>query len=183
MLRIGHNLSINMTTFMIRRALPSDASQTRAHLIRLAAEPDSGVLFGPDDVPPTLDEERKLIADYANAPNSIYLVAEADGFIIGNCTGRGGRRIASAGTVGVGIAVHADWRGKGVGTALLRGLINWARRTGVIWRIELDVFTHNTHAIHVYEKLGFEIEGRRQKAYYKNGRFVDAFMMALLLES
>src|SRR5690242_15518966 len=105
-----------MATYIIRKAQPSDAAQTRAHLIRLAQEPESGVLFGPDDVPPTLDEERKLIADYLNAPNSIYLVAEAEGMIIGNCTGRGGRRLASGGTIGVGIAVHADWRGKGVGT-------------------------------------------------------------------
>jgi RimJ/RimL family protein N-acetyltransferase len=172
-----------MATFTIRRAQPSDAPQTRAHLMRLAQEPESGVLFGPDDVPPTLDEERKLIVDYANMPNSIYLVAEAEGLIIGSCTGRGGRRIASSGTIGVGISVHADWRGKGVGTALVRNLIGWAQRTGVIWRIELDVFTDNANAIHVYQKLGFEIEGRRQKAYYKNGRFVDAFMMALLLES
>ncbi|MEO8609574.1 MAG: GNAT family N-acetyltransferase [Chloroflexota bacterium] len=172
-----------MATYTIRRARPGDAPQTRAHLMRLAQEPESGVLFGPDDVPPTLEEERKLIADYANAPNSIYLVAEVEGLIIGNCTGRGGRRLASGGSVGVGIAVHADWRGKGVGTALLRNLIGWAQRTGAIWRIELDVFTHNAQAIHVYQKLGFEIEGRRQKAYYKNGQFVDAFMMALLLES
>lgn len=172
-----------MATYIIRKAQPSDAAQTRAHLIRLAQEPESGVLFGPDDVPPTLDEERKLIADYLNAPNSIYLVAEAEGMIIGNCTGRGGRRLASGGAIGVGIAVHADWRGKGVGTALLRNLIHWARRTGAIWRIELDVFTHNAPAIHVYQKLGFEIEGCRRKAYYKNGQFVDAYMMGLLLES
>jgi len=172
-----------MATFIIRRAQPSDAPQTRTHLMRLAQEPDSGVLFGPDDVPPTLDEERKLIVDYANAPNAIYLVAESDGFIIGSCTGRGGRRIASAGSVGVGISVHIDWRGKGVGTALMQHLIDWAWETRVIWRIELDVFTHNANAIHVYEKLGFEVEGRRQKAYYKNGHFVDAYMMALLLES
>ena len=172
-----------MATVIIRKAQPSDAPQTRAHLMRLAQEPESGVLFGPEDVPPTLDEERKLIVDYANAPNAIYLVAEADGLIIGSCTGRGGRRIASSGTVGVGISVHADWRGKGVGTGLMQHLIDWAWETRVIWRIELDVFTHNANAIHVYQKLGFEIEGRRQKAYYKNGHFVDAFMMALLLES
>lgn len=172
-----------MPPYMVRVAQPTDAEGTLAHIQQLAIEPGTGVLIGPCDPLPSLHEERQTIADYAAVDNWIKLVADADGVIIGICTAKGGRRDASRGNVGVGLSVDAAWRGQGVGTALMERLIAWARETGFIWRIELDVFTHNTHAISLYQKLGFEIEGRRRKAYFKDGAFVDAFMMSLLLES
>jgi RimJ/RimL family protein N-acetyltransferase len=62
----------------------------------------------------------------------------------------------------------------------MEAMIQWARDNPVIHRLEFVVYTHNTRAIHLYRKLGFEEEGIRKEAYFKDGRFVDALMMAMI---
>ena len=42
----------------------------------------------------------------------------------------------------IGMAVARDWRGRGVGSALLAGAIEWARRQG-LHKLSLSVFAHN----------------------------------------
>jgi RimJ/RimL family protein N-acetyltransferase len=109
------------------------------------------------------------------------LVVETEGEIIGEISVRGGQRAANRHVVGLGIDVRKEWRDQGLGTALMRRAMEWARATGIVRRIELEVFVHNTRALHVYEKLGFKVEGRKEQAYYRDGQYIDAFMMALLL--
>jgi RimJ/RimL family protein N-acetyltransferase len=46
-------------------------------------------------------------------------------------------------------------------------------------RIELDVFARNERAGKVYARVGFQVEGRRRDAVYKNGRFEDTIVMGL----
>jgi RimJ/RimL family protein N-acetyltransferase len=66
---------------------------------------------------------------------------------------------------------------------MMTRVIEWATQNPVIRRLELEVFTTNERAIHVYEKFGFQMEGCKRRAYYKDGDYVDAYVMALLLES
>lgn len=47
-------------------------------------------------------------------------------------------------------------------------------------RIELTVLDYNECAKHLYEKSGFQFEGRKRKSIYKNGRFVDMLMYSVL---
>jgi len=47
-------------------------------------------------------------------------------------------------------------------------------------RIYLHVFENNPRAIHVYEKLGFETEGRLRQATYRNGIYSDVLLMSML---
>jgi RimJ/RimL family protein N-acetyltransferase len=77
--------------------------------------------------------------------------------------------------------VDRDWRNRGVGTALMRRAIEWARGTGVLTRLQLQVFARNAPAIHLYQKLGFQIEGSRRNAILRDGEYIDSLMMALLL--
>jgi putative acetyltransferase len=56
--------------------------------------------------------------------------------------------------------VRDDWHGQGVGTALIEAAIDLADNWRNLTRLELRVFTDNAPAIHLYEKVGFEIEGR-----------------------
>ena len=49
-------------------------------------------------------------------------------------------------------------------------------------RVELTVLDNNTRAKHLYEKCGFTYEGRKRKAKYKDGKFVDMLMYSILRE-
>ena len=105
-----------------------------------------------------------------------------DNHVIGVTGFIGGKRRALRHTGSIGIAIDKQWRSKGVGTAMMQFLIDWARGTGIITRMELEVNTNNERAVHVYQKVGFVVEGRKQKALFKEGRYLDNYVMALLLE-
>jgi len=74
--------------------------------------------------------------------------------------------------------VRDDWHGKGVGTAMMRAVIDLADKWLNLARIELTVFTDNQSAIALYRKFGFEIEGTHRKYAFRDGDFVDAYAMA-----
>ena len=81
----------------------------------------------------------------------------------------------------LGMAVLREWRGRGVGSALLAAGIEWARERG-LHKLSLSVFPHNTGAIALYRKHGFVEEGRRVKQYRRSsGELWDAVDMGLLL--
>jgi RimJ/RimL family protein N-acetyltransferase len=172
-----------MQRVIIREAVPADAEQIVAYMQRISHEPNNNILTGPGEFTLSVEEERQIIEEYAAAGNAVSLVADAGGQIIGLLHCRGGKRRAVRHTASLGITVHQDWRNKGVGSALMARLVEWARQNPVITRLELEVFTDNPRAIHVYEKLGFQIEGCKRRAVYKDGQYHDIYVMALLLES
>jgi RimJ/RimL family protein N-acetyltransferase len=78
--------------------------------------------------------------------------------------------------------VAAGWRGRGVGSALLRAGIDWARRAGA-HKVALQVWPHNQAAVALYEKFGFQREGRLRRHYRRrSGELWDAIVMGLPLE-
>ena len=81
----------------------------------------------------------------------------------------------------IGMAVGREWRGRGVGSALLAAAIEWARERG-LHKLSLGVFAHNDAAIALYRKFGFIEEGHRVKHYRRaSGELWDAIDMGLLL--
>jgi RimJ/RimL family protein N-acetyltransferase len=82
----------------------------------------------------------------------------------------------------LGMVVAADWRGRGVGSALLEAGIDWARQAGA-HKVALQVWPHNHRALALYEKYGFREEGRLVRHYRrKNGELWDAIVMGLVLD-
>jgi putative acetyltransferase len=77
----------------------------------------------------------------------------------------------------IGMAVRDDWQGKGVGTALVKAKIDWADNWLNLTRLELEVFVDNTPAIRPYEKFGFVIEGTKVDFAFRDGQYVDAYII------
>ncbi len=75
-----------------------------------------------------------------------------------------------------------EYRGKGVGTFAIRTMISHAFFNLNLRRIQLGVLENNIIAINLYKKVGFIEEGRKRKAIYKNGRYIDELVMGLLRE-
>ena len=76
------------------------------------------------------------------------------------------------------MGVHDDWHGKGVGSALLTATIDLADKWLNLQRLELHVFSDNETAVHLYQKFGFEIEGTLRHFAFRDGQFVDTYIMA-----
>jgi len=64
---------------------------------------------------------------------------------------------------------------------MVQRAIDWAKNAGIVKRIELEVYTPNKPAIHLYEKFGFEAEGCKRRYIHQRGEYFDVLIMALLL--
>jgi phosphinothricin acetyltransferase len=71
-------------------------------------------------------------------------------------------RCVYAGVAEVSIYVAAAARGRGVGNALLRGLIARSEGEG-IWTLQAGIFAENTSSVVLHERNGFRVIGRRER--------------------
>jgi putative acetyltransferase len=113
-------------------------------------------------------------------PHNHRLVAEVDGRVVGSATMSAVQRARRRHTGEMGLMVHPDYWNRRVGTSLMAGLMNIADNWLDLRRIELSVFTHNTAAIRLYEKFGFEKECVLRANVFGDGRFQDEYFMARL---
>ena len=98
---------------------------------------------------------------------------------LGTCVLRSHSPEDRAATAGITIGEESYWGG-GYGTDAMRVLCRFGFAMMNLHRIELSVFEDNPRAIRCYEKLGFQHEGRRREADYREGRYRDVLMMGLL---
>lgn len=88
---------------------------------------------------------------------------------------------SSFGYAEIGMHVAKEWRGRGVGSALMEAAIDWSRAEG-LHKLSLSVFPHNAAGIALYRKYGFVEEGRRVKHMRRqSGELWDLVDMGLLL--
>lgn len=88
------------------------------------------------------------------------------------------KRVAHHGHLGM--SIHAAWRGRGLGQAMMRHLLDWARDHPVIEKVCLGVLAENAHAIALYKKMGFIEECRRDREFkFGPGRYIDDIQMSL----
>jgi ribosomal-protein-alanine N-acetyltransferase len=106
----------------------------------------------------------------------IALIAAQDGMLAGFAMA------ALAADIGEleSIVVAEEVRRQGIGAALLKAVLAWARRQGAR-RMELEVRISNRAAIALYERAGFVQDGRR-RGYYRDPE-EDAVLMGLPLIS
>jgi RimJ/RimL family protein N-acetyltransferase len=88
------------------------------------------------------------------------------------------QRLAHHGTLG--IDVHGDFRGRGIGAELMKVLLDWAAANPLIEKVCLGTFANNAGARKLYERLGFREEGR-QLRFFKMapGEYADDVQMSI----
>jgi RimJ/RimL family protein N-acetyltransferase len=157
-----------LTAFKVRRARPEDA-RAMAELFAAVAEERDGIA-----TEPPVDVAARTAQFAATVEGS--LVAVAGGAIVGDIHVESRRGVGE-----IGMLVAKEWRGRGVGAALLAAAIARARRDG-LHKLSLEVFPHNAAGVALYRKCGFVEEGRRVKHYRRaSGELWDSIVMGLLL--
>jgi len=102
------------------------------------------------------------------------------GAMIGNAALYFGQRVKLAHTAGLAMGVLPEWQGNGLGVWMLERAIRDIKQQPKIQRLQLVVMDGNDHAKRMYERAGFEHEGRRIKAVRQpDGSFRDEFFMGM----
>lgn len=167
-----------MDNLTIRVAIPDDAAAIVDYMHSAVVESDN-LLMGKGEFTLTVDEEREFLAKKQTETGSLYLVAELNGDIVGQLSFSSGHkpRTRHTGEFGMSVA-QAHW-GKGIGRALLNGLIDWANKHEHITKLKLTVRTDNIAAIKLYISCGFEFEGRLCREVCIDGEYADLYAMGL----
>lgn len=166
---------------IIREVTSEDHQAVQSLMQKVARETDFLTLNSPN--PPQNElKEVTQVEQLCQSLNTLILVALADEEIIGLASIKGEEGSNTSHIGEVGISVARDYWGIGLGQLLIGELITWAEALGNLKRLELRVQIRNERAVHLYQKLGFEIEGTlKNAAFTAEGDLVDVYMMGLLL--
>ena len=171
---------MNIEELIIRPATIDDAEAIIKH-VKIVGDETDFLTFSSNDFNKSIEEERQIIQDHNSTDNQLFVVAEYNGQIIGvsNMMASQKPRLRHIGEFG--ISVLKSYWGHGIGSAIIKYLIDWAKKGGVITKINLIVQQDNIKAYRLYEKLGFEKEGELRRALKVNGVYYDAYYMGMLL--
>jgi putative acetyltransferase len=148
--------------FTLRRANDEDFDRWVDLYETVAAE---GKWIG-GEVPVDRERLRRGYADrfMKERESAAILLAESDGQLIGHLGIENYQGVAD-----LGMMVAADWRGRGVGSALMEGAVVWP---------------HNEAARALYRKFGFVDEGVLRRHYRRrSGELWDAIAMGCVLDA
>ncbi len=85
-------------------------------------------------------------------------------------------RCVDGGVAENSIFIHPDHRNRGVGRALLDGLIASSEEAG-IWTVQTGIFPENTASLAAHQRCGFRIIGTRQRIGQLNGIWRDTLLL------
>lgn len=159
----------------MRDATRADFDEWRAVFAGVAAE---GLWIGAEQAAPA-ESMRSGFRARVEDPNRLCVVAVANGAVVGSLHGD----FVLPGVWEPGMWIAPEWRGRGIGTALMDACLSWSARHGV-HKLMLEVWPHNVAAIALYEKFGFEREGLLRRHWRReNGELWDLLVMGLVLDA
>jgi RimJ/RimL family protein N-acetyltransferase len=81
----------------------------------------------------------------------------------------------------IAIAEKENWS-KGFGSEATQLMVDYAFDTLNLNRIQLHVSAENEHAVKVYQRMGYKIEGTLRQAMFHHNRYSDFYVMGMLRE-
>ncbi|GEA94092.1 GNAT family N-acetyltransferase [Weissella viridescens] len=81
------------------------------------------------------------------------------------------------------IIVEEKFQGQGLAQEAMRAGLEYAFNVINMHKVYLYVDVENTAAVHIYKKIGFEMEGTLKEQFYANGRYHDSYMMGMVWSS
>lgn len=165
---------------LIRRVETDDAAALLEYTECISGETDF-VSFGPGELGLSLSEEVEFIRGRQAADNELFIQAAIEDRIVGLLSFAAGGRPRTRHAGELGKSVRKECWGLGIGSRLLDSLIDWARESGIVTKLNLRVRTDNDRAISLYRHKGFAIEGTIRRDFRINGKYFDHYWMGLEL--
>lgn len=148
--------------------------------INTLSKEDTFIMFSGEEI--SREEETKWLGETLikmETGEKIHLIVTINGSFAGNCEiRRHKRRETHVGSIGISVA--SQYRNEGVGSELLKTLIEEGKRMGLKLLI-LHCFENNDHALHLYEKLGFKRSGTVPGVYAYKGSYIGEVTLYLPL--
>lgn len=173
--RLNHN-----QVFTIRQASPLDARALLDYVEAISGESDF-LSFGPGEFELTEAEEERVLRRFHEADNQVYLVGLVDGEIVSTISFGAGSRPRTRHSGEFGMSVRKAYWGLGIGSWMLDALLDWARGTGIVTKVNIRVRTDNQRAIALYRRKGFVHEGTIRREVCLDGQYYDHHCMGLAL--
>jgi RimJ/RimL family protein N-acetyltransferase len=170
----------NGRVLLIREAVPQDARAVLEYIQAISGESDF-LTFGPGEFELTEAEEESILRRYRASEDRLYLLGLVGDMIVSTLSFSAGRRPRVRHSGEFSMSVRKPYWGLGIGSWMLDTLIDWARATQTIKKINLRVRTDNQRAILLYEGRGFVHEGTICKEILLDGRYYDLYWMGLEL--
>lgn len=166
---------------VLREPGPADAAAILDLMRQTSGETDFMLRY-PDEIRMSETAEAELLQSKAESPRAQMICAELGGIVAAN---GGFDPVAEVEKcrhrAELGISVRREFWGLGIGTLILRGLIDKARAAGYS-QLELDVVAENLRALRLYESLGFKAYGRRERSFLqRDGAYRALILMSLEL--
>ncbi len=178
-----------MKEFAIDLLAPIEAIDYAQHLHRHFAESfDDELYFHPfEDIPDFTGKENlekmrlSWKAKVGERSWERVWVFRSEGRIVGHLDLRSHKLPMVKHRCLLGLGIEKSWRAKGLGKALMKIGLDWARsQPGLDW-IELNVFSHNLPAIKLYQRMGFDHLGETPDQFRVRGKSINDVKMALKL--
>jgi len=169
------------STVVIREAQVEDAAALN-QLIRAYLKDSAYIPLEVEEFTKTQAETQQWITAMQQSPNSILLVVTHEGQLIGNIDVTGNPRKALQHTAILGMGLLASWRGCGIGTLLVQGVLDWARMTSQLELLWLQVYEENKAGVALYRKHGFETKGSMPAFIKVGGKYYTNQIMQLELK-
>jgi len=162
----------------IMEAKPNDAEELLALFKQIGSE-STYLIMDKNGLDLTLEEEREHLKKANDSITTKYFVAKVKDQIVGDCGIKGHKSPKTKHNVDLGISVLKDYWNKGLGTILMEHTINYARITGEIKNIYLEVREDNLSAIKLYENMGFKRVGLMPDKIFLDGKYYNEIVMLL----
>lgn len=127
----------------------------------------------------TLEGEKDWITTTLTAPNTKMFVGTIDGEIVLVCDVRAAGRPRIAHVGGVAISIKKAYWHLGIGSIAMRAMIDFAKDTGFLRMLSLEVREGNGRAIALYKRFGFVEIGRHKAKINVRGTYFDEILMDL----
>lgn len=176
----GSNVAKEAIDLIIREAAPDNAESLLKHIRKTALETEF-LTVGKEEAEISIEEERKQLARLQSSNNHLLLVALHGTEVIATASVSTSTSPKLNHIGEVGVAVSKEYWGLGIGTMLLEEVLYWSEQSSAIKRLELTVQKRNEKAIHLYEKLGFQLEAVMARGVRDGDRYLDVCLMSKMI--